>query len=213
MVIDLVIFDMDGVLFEGHNFWLELHQQYGTEKTGLELAGRYLTSDYDVLATLVATDLWKGKPASTYHSMVNQRVYQPGVKEVFDYLKRENIPSAILSSGPYDLALRAQKDLGITAIWANRLSIEHGLLTGEVEVMVRDHEKQDIGRQVIIHFETIPAHTAFVGDSNADLGLAEIVGLPIAYDSDSEGLNRACKHVLKYGELKRIIGILQSQKY
>lgn len=212
MAIDLVIFDMDGVLFEGHNFWLELHKKYGTEKPGLELANKYLTSDYDALAIQVARDLWKGKSAMAYNLLVKERVYQAGVVEVFDYLKQENIPSAILSSGPYDLALRAQKDLGIDAVWANRLSIEDGLLTGEVEVMVRDHEKQDMGRTVIARFETTPSHTAFVGDSDADLGLAQIVGLPIAYNSNSEALNRACKHVLRYGELKQLISILESQQ-
>ena len=211
MLIDLVIFDMDGVLFEGENFWLELHKQYGTEKPGLELAGRYLTSDYDTLATLVAKDLWQGKPAAVYYSMVKDRIYQPGVRELFDYLKQEDILSAILSSGPYDLALRAQADLGIDAVWANRLSIEDGQLTGGVEVMVRDYQKQDVGRNVISRFETTPYQTAFVADSDADVGLAEIVGLPVAYNSESETLNRVCTYVLKYGELHRLIGILQSQ--
>ena len=60
MAIDFVIFDMDGVLFEGHNFWLELHKKYGTEKLGLELANKYFTSDYDALAIQVARDLWRG---------------------------------------------------------------------------------------------------------------------------------------------------------
>lgn len=212
MAIELVIFDMDGVLFEGYNFWLELHKKYGTEKLGLELADKYLTSDYDALAIQVARDLWKGKPASEYDLLVKERVYQPGVEEVFDYLRQKNIPSAILSSGPYDLALRAQKDLGIDAVWANRLSIEDGLLTGEVEVMVRDHDKQDIGRKIIARFETTPSHTAFVGDSAADFSLAKIVGLPIAYNSNSEALNHACKHVLGYGELKQVISILESQQ-
>jgi phosphoserine phosphatase len=213
MAIDLVVFDMDGVLFEGHNFWLELHQKYGTEKAGLELASRYLTSDYNTLAILVARDLWKGKPASVYNSMVKERVYQPGVKEVFAYLKNENIPTAILSSGPYDLALRAQRDLGINEVLANRLSIEDGRLTGEVEVMVRDHDKQEIGRKVIARFETTPSNTAFVGDSDPDIGLAEIVGLPVAYNSESAALNRVCRYVLRYGELKGLISIVQSQSH
>lgn len=210
MNIELAIFDMDGVIFEGDNFWLELHQKYGTEEKGLELAHKYLFSDYENLATLVAKDLWKGKPVSIYNLMINSRVYQPGVKKVFRYLNQKKIPSAILSSGPYHLASRAQGDLGINAIWANRLSIENNILTGEVEVMVRDHDKKEAGLSIIRHFKVSRSQTVFIGDSDADVGLAEVIGLPISYNSKSEKLNRVCKYVLKYGELEQLINILSS---
>jgi phosphoserine phosphatase len=210
MKIGLVIFDMDGVVFEGDNFWLELHRRFGTEKEGLELAGKYLLSDYDNLAALVAGGLWRGKPASVYESMVSGRVYQPGVEKVFGHLRANDIRTAILSSGPYHLAVRAQRDLGIDLVWANRLSMAGGRLTGEVEVMVRDHDKRGAGLRIIEHFGTTPEATAFVGDSDADAGLAEIVGLPVAYNSRSERLRGVCRHVLEYGELARLIDILQS---
>lgn len=210
MRIELVIFDMDGVIFEGDNFWLELHEKYGTEEKGLELARKYLLSDYGNLANLVARDLWKGKPASIYNLMINSRVYQPGVKKVFNYLNQENIPSAILSSGPYHLASRAQMDLGINAIWANRLSIKDNALTGEVEVMVQDHDKKKAGLSIIRHFKASPSHTVFVGDSDADFGLAEVIGFPISYNSKSEALNRVSKYILKYGEFERLIDIFKT---
>lgn len=210
MKVELVIFDMDGVIFEGDNFWLELHKQFGTEKEGLELAGKYLTSDYDNLARLVASNLWKGKSASVYNLMVNERLYQPGVRKVFSYLGQNNIRSAILSSGPYHLALRAQKDLGINIVWANRLSITDDKFTGEVKVKVRDHDKKTAGLKMIRHFKTTPLNTVFIGDSDADAGLAEIVGLPVAYNSKSERLDKICRYVLKYGELEKLINIFES---
>ena len=210
MAPELVIFDMDGVLFEGHNFWLDLHNRFGTAKRGLELADQYLNTDYETLAIMVARDLWKGKAASTYYSMVEERIYQPGVKDVCRYLKEKQIPSVILSSGPYDLAVRAQRDLGINAVWANRLSIENGRLTGDVEVMVRDHGKQELGLKIIADFKTTPAGTAFIGDADADAGLAEIVGLSVAYNSDSEALKRVSRYVLEYGQLGKLTGIFQS---
>ena len=54
MTIELVIFDMDGVIFEGRNFWLDLHRRYSTEVEALELAERYLKSDYETLARITA---------------------------------------------------------------------------------------------------------------------------------------------------------------
>ena len=209
MNIQLVLFDMDGVIFEGKNFWLELHQHYGTQKKGVAFANKYLDSDYDRLVRLVAGNLWKGKPASAVLTMVEQRRYQPGVFEVFEFLHANSILSAIISSGPYELALRAQRELGIPVVRANHLVVENGLIQGEVEVMVPDAEKARVGREVMEELGIPPSKVAFVGDSVSDIELAKIVDLPIAYNAQSEDLIEVCKVVLSYGELNKLREIIQ----
>ncbi|MBI4450914.1 hypothetical protein HY642_02985 [Candidatus Woesearchaeota archaeon] len=37
----LVVFDMDGVLFQHHNFWIELHKALGTWEEGKLLTQKY----------------------------------------------------------------------------------------------------------------------------------------------------------------------------
>ena len=201
MSIGLVLFDMDGVLFEGKNFWLDLHRAYGTEEEGLALANRYLTADYDSLAGLVAGRLWKGKPAAPYWDLVRSREYQPGVRELFARLHAQGLRSAIVSSGPYHLAERAQRDLGIDAIRANRLLFEGDRLSGEVEVQIRDHDKLFAGRALMDELGVSPQATAFIGDSDSDVALAEAVALPVSYDPKSDRLVEVCRHVLRHGEL------------
>jgi phosphoserine phosphatase len=208
MRVEAVLLDMDGVLFEGDNFWLELHEQYGTRDEGVDLASRWLRSDYDTLAREVLGRLWKGKPASPYWQQIRQRRYQPGVRELFDFIHHKNLKSGIVSSGPYDLAARAQEELGIDEIRANRLIIEADRISERIEIMVPDSEKKRVGLDLIERMGTTPAHTAFIGDSEADVPLAQIAGLPIAYNSHCEALNRCSAFVLDYGELGRCADIM-----
>jgi phosphoserine phosphatase len=203
--IRLVIFDMDGVIFEGKNFWLELHHAFGTQEQGVASADKYLSRDYDRLVEIVAGKLWKGRYADVYYAMVAERHYQPGVKQVFDFLKENNIRSAIISSGPYELALRAQQDLEIDIIRANRLVIKNGYIAGTVEVMVPDAEKSRVGREVMVEMGIEPNQVMFIGDSDSDVELAKMVKIAVAYNSNSERLIKVCDLVLEYGKLMTLI--------
>jgi phosphoserine phosphatase len=210
MDIELVIFDMDGVVFQGDNFWLDLHREYGTDEEGVRLANSYLNSDYVMLAELVIERLWKGRPASVFERLVERRSYHPGVQELFKFLHRRGLRSAIVSTGPYQLAERAQSELGIDEIRGNRVIIESGMIS-QVEIMVRETHKAEVGRRIMSSQAVDPARTAFVGDSYSDVALAELVGLPVAYNSKSAELNDVCKYMLRNGELGMLIGILENE--
>jgi len=221
MDITLAIFDMDGVIFEGGNFWLDLHELYGTRDQALALASKLLStsreSDYVYLSNYTADQLWQGKPAKPYYDLIESRVYQPGVGELFEYLRCNNVYTAIISSGAYDLALRAQQDLSIDVVLANKLFVDEVTLnlTGEVEVMVPDNRKDKVGKKLIHRLSTNEnldvdlSKVAFVGDTDSDVSLAKIVSLAIAYNSTSRKLNKVCHYTLKYGDLPKLIHILQ----
>ncbi len=211
MSVQAVLFDMDGVIFEGRNFWLDLHGKYGTTEEGIALAERYLATDYASLAKEVGGRLWKGRPAGPYWELVSSREFQPGIREVFSYIHASGLRSAIVSSGPTHLAERAQRELGIDAIRANRLLFDGGYLSGEVEVQVRDSEKVRSARAVLDEFGVDFESTAFVGDSDPDVELAGLVGVSVAYDSTSERLVKACTHTLEHGNLSRLVEILGSE--
>lgn len=210
----MIIFDMDGVLFKGRNFWLDLHRAYGTEKDALELADTYLhtarESDYVYLSKYTAKFLWKGKSASAYYELIRDRTYHPGIHKLLDYIHKRELRTAVISSGAYDLALRAQSELGIDTILANKLTIKDSVLTGDVEVMVPDNSKDRVGKKLMWKLNIKPNTVAFVGDTASDISIAQLVGLPISYDSTSEKLRTVCKFNLNYGEIEKLIDILKS---
>ncbi len=206
--IDLVLFDMDGVIFEGRNFWLDLHRVYGTDREGVRLADRYLADDYAELARRVAGELWKGRPAAPFERLVAERRYQPGVRRLMEVLRPSPLATAIVSSGPLALAERARRELGFDEIRANRVETEAGVLTGRTTIQVPDGEKKRVGLEVIARLGATPARTAFVGDSDSDAPLAAAVGLPIAYNSRSQRLLAVAEHVLAYRQLGRVAALV-----
>jgi phosphoserine phosphatase len=206
--IELVLFDMDGVIFEGSNFWLELHREYGTATEGEALATQYLDDDYELLAREVAGRLWKGLPAGPYEALVDEREYEPGIGDVLSYLRERDVPTAIISSGPRQLAERVRAEWGVDEIRANYVEIKNGRVTGVADIMVPDGNKIGVGRDVMAHFGVAPSHVAFVGDSAADVGLVGLVGLGIAYNATSPDLIETADYVLERGGLRDLIEIL-----
>lgn len=207
-----VIFDMDGVIFEGRNFWLDLHRRYGGDVgEARALLDRYLTSDYGTLAEVIVGRLWKGKPAAPYLDLVEGRRYQPGVQETFERVHELGLATGLISSGPDLLARRAQRDLGIDTIRANGIEIVDGVLTGRATVRVPDGEKDRVGREVMAELDVAAAETAAVGDSSSDVPFAEQVALPIAYDSSSDRLDLLARHRLAHGELPRLPQVLRDR--
>ncbi|MBR9675442.1 HAD-IB family phosphatase, partial [Candidatus Woesearchaeota archaeon] len=129
-MVRLVCFDMDGVIFESINFWMEVHKKLGTYEEGVSLTKEFLKTDYQRLVDEVVGRLWKGKNADAYYELVNTTKYVKGVGEVFKTLKEEGYLTAIISAGSLDLAKRAQNNLGIDYIYANELIIEDNIIIG-----------------------------------------------------------------------------------
>ena len=130
----LIAFDVEGVIFKHHNFWMELHKAFGTLEEGAELTKKYLTTNYDKLVQEVIGRLWKGKPAKPYFDLIANHEYVDGAKETFNELRKLGHTTMLISAGPYDLALRAKKEFGVDYIFANRLPIENGNVVGTSEM-------------------------------------------------------------------------------
>ena len=58
----------------------------------------------------VVNKLWKGKSEEQFLQLVHSAPYTVGVYELFLWLNKHNYITAIISSGPKQLAERAQKD-------------------------------------------------------------------------------------------------------
>lgn len=206
-----VIFDMDGVVFEGRNFWMDLHRRYGGDiSTAHDLTSRYLKSSYETLAEVVVGELWRGKSAEPYLELVNERRYQPGVSETFQALRERGVKTAIISSGPDLLAERAQHDLGVDAFRANGIEIENGRLTGAARIAVPDGEKGTVAADLLGELGVDPAEAAAVGDSDSDIPTLKLVGTPIAYASRSPTLARIARCSFHHGELPRLLEVIDA---
>ena len=201
----LVVFDMDGVIFDSANSWLGLHKKLGTLEKGKMLTHFYLVKNYEKLVEEVVGKLWKGKSAKGYFDMVKNMKYIKGVKETIKELKKRGIKTAVITSGPRHIAERAKKELGIDYIYFNELVIKNGIITGEFFGPVGFDKKADKLREVCKKENISLKETVTVGDDENDVPKAKISGLAIAFDSKSEKLNKVCNIIITKKDPREIL--------
>ncbi len=176
----LIIFDMDGVVFKNISFWVKLHKAYGTSKEGKVFVEKYIKTNYAKLVDEVVGKLWKDRPAKPYYDLVKNLKYTKGAKQTLRELKKLNYKTAIISSGPYDLALRAKKELKIDYIFTNSLIIKNNKISGEFKWPVGDARKQVILRNLAekLHVDLKDVIVVVHGDN--DISMAKSAGFAIA---------------------------------
>ncbi len=203
----LICFDMDGVIFKDSNFWLNLHKAFGTFEEGKILTEKYLHTDYDKLVEEVVHRLWKGRDAKAYYELVGSADYLPGVSEVFDFVHKKGLMTAIISGSSIDVARRVQKDFGVDHIFANELVIRDGKVSGEFvwPVGAGKENKANIIRHLCAALNISPKEVIYVGDSDLDIEAFKEVGLSIAFNSSSDALKRSATHVVEGHKLEDII--------
>lgn len=203
----LICFDMDGVLFEQRNFWLELHRAFGTLEEGKALIEKYLYADYDKLVEEVVGGLWKGKDAKPYYELVDSIPYLEGVQKVFEYVHAQGWATAIISGSSIDVARRVQKYFGVDHLFANEIIIKNGIVTGEFlqSIGAGMEKKAIIIQNLCKDLSILQEECIYIGDSDIDIEAFKEVGLAIAFNSNSKELKKAADVVVKGDDLRDVI--------
>lgn len=201
---------MDGVIFKDVNFWMELHKVFGTLEEGEKLTEKYLYTDYDKLVEEVVGKLWKGKDAKPYFKLVNSIKYLPGVKELFKHIKKQGLITAIISASSMDVARRVDKDFGIDHVFSNELIIRNGKVAGEFvwPIGAGNEKKAEIIKDLCNNLEIPTKECIYIGDHDTDIEAFKLVGLSIAFNSESEKLKKAATHVVDSNNMADIIKYL-----
>jgi len=206
MKFKIVIFDMDGVIFENDNFWMKLHEALGTLHPGIELTEKYLKNDTKRLADEVIGKLWKGKSSKSFFELIKNSRYNVGVKEAVSELKKRGVKTCILTSGPVQLAERAQKELGIDFVYGNEIIIKDNIITGEYNWLSFDWDhKGEMVKRICKEHNIDINDTVVVGDNEQDIFKARVAGLSVAFNSKSEKLKKECSHFVDGNDLREIL--------
>ena len=114
--------------------------------------------------------------------MISQLPLTEGVESLFKTLKLLGYKTAILSGGFDYFGHALQTQLGVDHVFANRLEMVDGLLTGRVLAPVVDAEAKARILRALAEKEGISmAQTIAVGDGANDLEMLGAAGLGIAY--------------------------------
>ncbi len=208
----LAVFDMDGTLTDCVSSWQFYHERLGIWDDGASVhQEQYRRGEisYQEFARLDAGH-WKGMPLERLEAISAEVNFLPGVARCLGQMKEElGLRLAVISSGLTVMTDRARLELGVDQVFANRLVIRDGLITGEVDVVVPIGGKGRVLQLIQERFRIEPEETLAVGDSRDDLDLFDRAGLKVAVNPRDDQLAGTADLVCDSSSFTDIIDLLQ----
>ncbi len=220
--IKLVVFDMDGVIFDvaGYNEksqkvtisnWHAVFDHIGIFHEHTRLKNMFIKgelSSYMEWTDKACRVLQKhGLTKDKFYKIVDSRPFMKGAKETFRKLKERKCQTAVITGGFKALADKAQKVLGLDHVIAhcNFSFSENGEIEGW-ELTPCDFEgKVKYFNKLISELELNPSECVYVGDGINDIPLLEKVGLGIAFNCSKEDVRKAAHVVIGEKDLREIL--------
>jgi phosphoserine phosphatase len=182
----LVVFDMDSTLIHGEAIdELADVAGIGDQVAQITEAGMQGKIDFkESLAQRVA--LLNGLEENVLSSVAQNLVLAEGADHVVRKLKQLGYKIGIISGGFDYFGKYLQKKLGLDYVFANRLEITDGKLTGRLEGDIIDGRKKAEILRTIARVENISLkQTIAVGDGANDLPMISIAGMGVAFNAKS----------------------------
>lgn len=211
--IELVLFDMDGVLTDTISSWKYIHDYFKTSNE--RSVNEYLRGKIDDMEFIKRdVSLWRedGKPIARDKlvQLLSNISLMKGAEQCMTALKDHNISTAIVSAGLYILAEKVAKKLDIDYVFANDIKTDkNGRLNGEgiveVGLIHKDKNVINLSNQLNIPLEKIVA----VGNSCFDIPMLETCGMGIAFNPEDDCIKEAADVIVKGKDLSKILPFLE----
>ncbi|MFT6432736.1 MAG: phosphoserine phosphatase [Candidatus Azotimanducaceae bacterium] len=178
----LICFDMDSTLITTEVID-ELAELAGVGEKVSAITSRAMAGELDFRQSLhERVALLKGLSEDCLEEVAAALPLSEGVEHLFETLNRLGYKTAILSGGFDFFGKVLQQKLAIDYVYANRLEIEHGLLTGKViEPIVDAARKASLVRELAEKEGIALEQVIAVGDGANDLQMLAVAGLGIAF--------------------------------
>ncbi len=206
----LVVFDVDGVLFNIDSIWRYLHNFFGTWSMAKENMKLFFKGklSYREWAELDAK-LWKGFHLNKFYSAIEKIEVKGYAAELVKYIKDKGLKTIAISAGLDLLKHRLEKEIGIDMFISNSIVFQNNICTGKVIVRVEYSNKDKVLKDFCLK-ENIPLHDVItIGDSEVDIPMFKISGLSIAYNPKSLEVAISSNITVFSEDLKVLIEILE----
>lgn len=178
----LIAFDMDSTLIRTEVID-ELAALAGVGDEVAAITARAMAGELDFSESLrERVALLQGLPESTLQEVAARLPLMEGVEHLFKTLNHLGYKTALLSGGFTYFGEVLKAKLNIDYVFANRLEIADGALTGKVEEPIVDAARKAALLEELAAKEGISLQqTIAVGDGANDLAMLDVAGLGIAF--------------------------------
>jgi len=207
--IELVVFDMDGVLTDTISSWKYVHDYFGSSND--RSVNAYLQGKIDDMEFIKRdVSLWRIDDKPITHGklveILSDVPLMKGVKKCIGFLNGHGVKTAIVSAGLDILARRVADETGIDHVFANGLKADKkGFVTGEgllnVKLMYKEKTIEELSKISEISLGRIAA----VGNSCFDIPMFETCGLGIAFNPEDDCVRKAADYVVEARDLTKIL--------
>ncbi|WP_415715443.1 phosphoserine phosphatase SerB [Maridesulfovibrio sp.] len=196
----LVAFDMDSTLIQAEVID-ELAKAAGSGDTVSRITESAMRGEIDFKESLrqrLAT--LKGLDESVMEGIARKLPITEGAERLITNLKKFGYKTAIISGGFTYFGEKLQEKLGVDYVYANRLEIKDGKLTGGVIGDIVDGAKKAELLRKIAEKEQISLQQSIaVGDGANDLPMLSIAGLGIAFHAKPKVKQDARQSISHFG--------------
>ncbi len=180
----VVAFDFDGTLSDSEMTVL-LGDRIDVADEMAEITGRAMNDEIGYAESLrERAALLEGLPEAEARAAYDRVELREGAADLIEALTDAGVTTAILTGGferGVETALEAE-GVSVDHIVANRLPVEAGELTGDVEGPLIEGTKDDALETLAADVGVDVTETVAVGDGANDLPMLEVAGLAIGFD-------------------------------
>lgn len=178
----LVCFDMDSTLIHAEVID-ELAKEAGVGDQVCDITARAMHGELNFVESFTARmKLLKGLHSDKLEQVASTLPIMPGAAHLFEKLNKAGVKTAILSGGFDYFARQLQTRFKVDYVYANKLDIQDGTLTGNTITPIVDGVYKENRLKGIAQELGIPiSNTIAVGDGANDLPMIHTAGLGIAY--------------------------------
>ena len=163
---------------------------------GPEVAGiteRAMAGELDFTASLTArVQLLRGLPAVRLEEVRSRVTLTPGARTLCRTLNNLGYPICLVSGGFIEVVGPLAQELGVSAVRANALEVQDGLLTGNLSGPIVDRAgKRAALEDFAAEFGIPMRRTIAIGDGANDIDMLQAAGLGVAFNAKASAKDAA----------------------
>ena len=180
----LFVFDMDSTLI-GEEVIDQLAEKAGVATKVKAITEKAMAGELDFTQSLKErVNLLSGLPVPAMQQISASLTFNPGVLETLSAIKKAGHKVAVVSGGFLDVIKAPLDEISIDYIFANKLEIKDGQLTGQLEGEIMNSAGKAHSLRLAAEKEKISlSNTVVVGDGANDLEMMAIAGHSFAYNA------------------------------